>query len=674
MFAPVGRNGSLYSVIDRDFALAAGAFSGKMGSVAPYVYAAAYINKEQYVRIYELENGYSHLRLKVSPATSALVAADFAGEGVALGNPTHIVKDNDVSYMVVLQGAPYHVDNISEDGKSLTKQPVNYSYHKDMYTSYETASSSSEGSTTTFDIHNTVETIFALDQNSANNLIGGNKKIKTLSGLVKTFAGFVPQVNKTLGYVDKFTNFIDSCVDKVESIKQGFDSSVSGKTTMSSLTARRADVIRYVSAPQNIWRYPIVADTVPTWKGYYDAIDKYVAKQDFLTFTLYDEVSEKIYEKTDLYQPRHETGNLFSYPSSLENIDGYDSKNALSPAKSKQIGVSDADEMAKFDYATEHQETESKQVSTGFITNTANAFGSLFNKTLIDVPQNETGPTYTRKNSTSEQVRFHFPSTDGARLLHGYTVEFAAYTLENGAIANGFAVKGLDRDKNLFNSYTSLYGTKPDPSFVLPYKFVVGDTSSSMPGFIVNPSRAEAMTMKGVRFYAKDYNQYTSNALLAGLDYRVEIPLYNASFKEANGVKVNLYWVTNKDPSATKNKIGTSGVINMSGWSADGTNEANNKGWARIDFTPSKTNTKDGNYYFYAEIEYSGDEVHKTRSEDDPGGNNRVLRDLNICAFRGKASRVSRPENVGNGADVLSPDLDRLRLTADEQRNKQQET
>ena len=231
--------------------------------------------------------------------------------------------------MAVLQGVPYHVDNISEDGKTLTTVPVNYSYHNDMLTAYETSSSSSEGSTTNFDIHDSVETIFALDQNTANNIIGGNKTIKTMSGLVKTFAGFIPQVNKGLGYVDKFTNFIDICTDKVEKIKEGFDKEVKQDDTMRELTIHRSDVIQYVSAPHNIWRYPIISDTVPTWKGYYDATDKYVAKQDFLTFNLYDDVSFKTYEKTDLYQPRHENGNLFSYPSSVENVEGYDSKNLL---------------------------------------------------------------------------------------------------------------------------------------------------------------------------------------------------------------------------------------------------------------------------------------------------------------------------------------------------------
>ncbi|MBR0168195.1 MAG: hypothetical protein IJQ08_05955 [Synergistaceae bacterium] len=138
--------------------------------------------------------------------------------------------------------------------------------------------------------------------------------------------------------------------------------------------------------------------------------------------------------------------------------------------------------------------------------------------------------------------------------------------------------------------------------------------------------------MKGVRFYAKDYNKYTSNKLLASANYRVEIPLYNASFQDANGVKVNLYWVTDKEQESSlssKHFIG-SDTINMSGWSADGTNEANNKAWARIDFTPIKTITEDGNYYLYAEIEFSGDEVHKNRSTQDPGGNNQGYFDFDV--------------------------------------------
>lgn len=72
--------------------------------------------------------------------------------------------------------------------------------------------------------------------------------------------------------------------------------------------------------------------------------------------------------------------------------------------------------------------------------------------------------------------------------------------------------------------------------------------------------------------------------MLGGSKYRIEVPVYNASFLPASNVKVKLYWVKDRDESSLDGKtlIGESQLINMSGWSEDG----NNKAWARIEFTP----------------------------------------------------------------------------------------
>ena len=125
--------------------------------------------------------------------------------------------------------------------------------------------------------------------------------------------------------------------------------------------------------------------------------------------------------------------------------------------------------------------------------------------------------------------------------------------------------------------------------------------------------------MRGVRFYAIDFNKYTSNNLLCGARYRIEIPIYNASFKDVPGVKVKLYWVKDREEASLAEKvyIGESQSISMTGWRDDG----DNKAWARINFTPNIT--VNGHYQLYAEIDYAGDEVHKKRDvTTDPGGNN----------------------------------------------------
>ena len=239
----------------------------------------------------------------------------------------------------------------------------------------------------------------------------------------------------------------------------------------------------------------------------------------------------------------------------------------------------------------------------------------------------ETNSTFMRREQSGEQVIFTLPNADASPLNNAYDLLYQAYVSENGAVVCGFAVSSLNRNYNLFNS-DSLYGTKPDPSFVLPYKFVLSDYLPSLPRFAVNTQRMAAMEMRGVRFYAMDYNMYTSGRLLGGAQYRVEIPVYNASFLPVNNLKVRLYWVKDRSESSLDGKvlIGESQAINMTGWADDG----NNKAWARIEFTPE---LPDGNYQLYAVIDPDNtiDEVHETRDlAVDPGGNNEGYFDFSV--------------------------------------------
>ena len=219
------------------------------------------------------------------------------------------------------------------------------------------------------------------------------------------------------------------------------------------------------------------------------------------------------------------------------------------------------------------------------------------------------------------------PNADAAPLNGAYNMQYQAFAAENGAVTCGFAVNQFNRNYDLFSS-ESLYGTKADPSFVLPYKFVLSNYSSSLPTFDVNKQRKVAMEMRGVRFYAMDFNMYTSNRLLGGANYRIEIPVYNASFVNANNVKVRLYYVKNREEGSLNGKvlIGESQSMNLSGWGDD----KNNKAWARIEFTPDMEN---GNYQLYAVIDPDNtiDEVHENRDiAKDPGGNNEGYFDFSV--------------------------------------------
>ena len=304
----------------------------------------------------------------------ALVAADFTGEGIELGAPTHVINPADRSYMAILQTPPYHVDNIAADGKTLTLTPTNFSYIRGAMTTYAKSSNETEKNNTKFNVKNTVETIFALGD-SGQNVVGGYKTAKTIYGVVKTIAGFVPGagafVKKADGVVGNVTKFLDSCIDKVETIKTGYDEAIQSLEVKARVSTERLDAVYLAEAKQNIWRYPIITKPAPDFSEVYSIdsyLDSYITKQDFITFTLYDDVEDRVFNSDPSYQPTHENGNLFSYPTNVANIEGYsDKQKDLSGVKNVQLGTTTVESAASFTEVKEHDETTSKKVTKGFI-------------------------------------------------------------------------------------------------------------------------------------------------------------------------------------------------------------------------------------------------------------------------------------------------------------------
>jgi len=509
---------------------------------------------------------------------------------------------------------------------------VNFSYVSGAKVSYGKKSSNSQVQTTKFDMHSSIETIFAMDSDMTRNVIGGAKTAANVYGAVKNIVSIIPGTSNFESLVKKAKSvdgaassvfkFLDNITDKVETINEGYNSEIKESEIFSEITARDQDILGYVEASQYIWRYPIVTKPAPKLGTMSDDA-KYLTKQDFVTFTIYGDTTPTTSVSASDYQPRHENGNLFSYPSAVANIDGYSHiQKELSQKSNIQFGASNSGSVM-FTQVKANETTESKKVQTGYITTGLSLVDSIFGTNLAKIPEGGTGPTYTRKESSSEQISWELPRAASSLLDRGYTTEYQAFVAEDGAVTCGFAVKEFSNYNNLFNS-ASLYRTLPDPAFPLPYKFKNSDSSTPLPKFIANPSRGEAMEIRGARFYAIDFNRYTSSRLLKGARYRVEIPIYNASFTAANNVKVSLYWVKDRTAESLSQKqlIGTQNLGNIPGWS----NLGNNKTWAKFEFTPNMTeNTNNQHYQLYALIDPDGalKEVHENRDlAKDSGGNN----------------------------------------------------
>ena len=624
MLSPFAKDSYVHALVDENLSIAAGSFLGQLGSVKGCDDLAIRTHDGQIIifksNVSGLEQAYSF----ESGGNLALIAADFAHEGVELGSPERIKFENDRSYTTVLQGIPYHVDTISADGKSVTAEPVNFSYTNGSKVEYSTSSSESDKKNTKFNISSTVETIFALDSDLTRNVVGGLKTFTSLYGTVKTIAGIIPgtasYVKAVDGTVGTALNFLNKLTDKVENIKQGYDNELQDKEVFQSTFSDRFDVISYVYADQYIWRYPILS---PGYFGTASKDFKYLTKQDFVAFSMYDDTNTDHFSNNIVYQPTHENGNLFSYPAAVANIENYNSRQAdLSEIVGVQFGIPVTMGFTKIN-AAEHEETSSTKVTTGYISQAASLVDNLFHTNIAKVPEGSTGPTFTKKTSSQEKFVINFANADGARLLGNYRIQAQAFIADNGALTCGFAVNQFNEYADLFNS-SSLYKTLPDPSFVLPNKFVLKNATPLIPEFGANTAREIAMEMRGVRIYAADFNMFTTNRLLQNAKYRIDIPLYNASFKPANNVKVALYWVQDRTEAALASKIFiASTTVNMAGWA----DSENNKTWARFTFTPSNipANKAGEHYQFYAVIDPDDNiqEVHEKRDlTKDSGGNN----------------------------------------------------
>ncbi|MBR0204154.1 MAG: hypothetical protein IJQ56_07300, partial [Synergistaceae bacterium] len=172
-----------------------------------------------------------------------------------------------------------------------------------------------------------------------------------------------------------------------------------------------------------------------------------------------------------------------------------------------------------------------------------------------------------------------------------------------------------------------------DPSLVLPMKFI----RESGTTFKASTNHETATKLRGIRFYMPDLAVRTNNKLVKGIPYKIKVPVYNASFVDANNVEVRLSYVPAAKFKANiyevdKNVITVIGTakVSLKGW-RNGSNK--NKGWAEFDYTfpVNNKNLKSGNYEFYVEIDPDNaiKEVHESRFEKstankiiDVGGNN----------------------------------------------------
>lgn len=694
---PIFNFGNYYT--DEAFSVAAGAFTGRYGktkTVDDIAFSFTDTSKKVYILpspvdengnykttgynnyfkdvpqpilIYDSSEIDSSMSGKYNSAGKfygGLLAADFLSEGIELANPQQLVDIQDPTYAVILPAFPYHVDNINERGTALIDHPNNFSFSGfddgdngggKMSLTYRKSTTSSSSSSMTFSSTATEDTFFTNNDSPVLKVANDYLQFKRMSSHMLADFGGDSKAGKIGSIAAKVYDFFNNHTEAVTT-KMNEESTVI--TMEDNFTAAEKDAVLLFDAKTYIWRYKVLSNYLPLWLtsgGVIDSInDNSVNIPDsadreyFITFSMQDDIIQSN-RKVNVYQPRHEEGNLFSYPAKLDENEGYNPAGNLMNGTAREFFVPDGNASGfglKFSNTKstgnhyKQDDTPSEASKTlSFFKSAWNDVKNLFtggNSTVDSTPdQTEHSQNFTKSYATDESiyVESKFRTTlqgQTQKTSLAYTVGLMPYLSKQGTMrVASYVHLETDPTENyyLFNP-DSLYVRSADPALLLPEKFTTDGSK-----FVAQTNHIHAMKMRGVRFYSKEYGGYSNSLLIPGLTYIIEVPVYNASFKKAENVTVRLSYSKTLNPqvkqdTATRTVIQEK-TITLMGWDnlvnsvKDGTS---NRGVVKFEWKIPESIT-DGNYYFYVDIDPNNaiKEVHESRMKSptevaDCGGNN----------------------------------------------------
>ena len=578
-----------------------------------------------------------------SARRGGLVTADFANEALILDKPTHVQDERDESYVALLEALPYHVDNVSTDG-TLTSYPINYTFSGfgdltdgikgEMSVRYTTKKSESEQKDVSFGLASTTETISMLGK--AGPYVQGYLKFRATEANIA--GNFDPRIKAAAGAMNAIMDFVTDKIDTTTTNSQSLRDSVTVSTTME---ARQYDSFVTYIAPQHIWRYKILNDPIPSWyvlgpkadyvSGEYSGVE---SRTHHLSFSMFDDATPATAYSNNhyAYQARHEEGNFFSYPSSVDDIEGYSSDGALVSTPYRAEWTKGESGMTiTFDQSQIDSQKYDEHIQKSQLSKTVSAIASFFGAKDPSPlpPYTSHSESFVKKYSNQEGIDI---KVYGRTTLPGeaaaHRIIAIPFTAREGAMTVGTAVElleaGMPYGPALWRT-NSRYSRLPDPALVLPRKWVMVGAS------LAANEQTLASMGRGIRYYAPTLKLDSDNSILGGLQYEISIPVYNASFKETGDFEVSLSYVISDsfDIAAPLSKMGNLTHIQTVTMSLQGWQNGSklNKGWAKFTWDVP-TDLDDGQYYFYVQIDpaHKLNEVHESRigadGKIDIGGNN----------------------------------------------------
>ena len=535
---------------------------------------------------------------------------------------------------VLIQAPPYHLDTIPLEFWNYPQAwPMNFNYESSAKTTYSRSGKTTDAKDTKFEATSTLEAFgpLGIDVDS--------ETMDSVKSGVKLVANFLTG-SKTAG--DKISGLIDNLTDKIKATETKLTNASKSLGYTNTIEAGKNDSQLFYVTKTHVWRYSL-KKPVPSWiiGDLQNGSAKAASGDLYLTIIAPDEPSVGSSKATfarqganagnPLYQPAHEEGNLFSYPTTLSTIPGYSSRQFSLIPKVMPISYSTNQEKHKASVTTSTGKSESKSRQVTSYSQFSKVAGTL--KTLLgkssDMRPNTNTETFSKKFDSTEEIEVVYPDPSKAFDWRDVTFssQFDFYVDESGIMTAGFAVTDLPNTAKLWGS-DSPYWKKPDPALVMPdrYVFVEGKQEIGKSKQILPRTERNAMKLRGVRIYSKTLASYANNIIYPGLSYEIQIPIYNASFLPSDGAKsltvpMKLYYrKAGSDENGMLIGEPVPGSNTIGGWTK-GTE--NNKALVRFNWDNVPALSQ-GAYEFYAVIDPDNkiDEVHEAWTTKTPEGNN----------------------------------------------------
>jgi len=346
---------------------------------------------------------------------------DFDGDGIRLGKPQRYRKTDILQPTVILNAPPIHFDILNN-----VIYDINGCFLGggcDFQSVYETEYS--EG----YEVQTEVHSDWGVDASLS---IGGS------------YMGVSAKAKMTGYYGENFS--------KISGTSQTI-------TTGVRVTATYDDRIFATTSTYDLWEYPLYSGG--ELKGYFLVVDPAVIKSEWFGSKSWT---------ADSYVPKHEVGNVLSYPEFADLSDNSDVAEGLK--KTDTYGI---DATSLYDWWLRFEDFESNDSLKSW--NAGMEVGASIGGYGIELEVNgyydyEEIATHTTTVQNALSLEVYMGSIESSTSEAIYSVTPVAYWAKNGALVVDYSVDvAISGPGGTDTWWKTHYEDFPDPSFILPWKF-----------------------------------------------------------------------------------------------------------------------------------------------------------------------------------------------------------